>query len=319
MGCGASGAHRSAELPRSLSNGLGRAGTPKRRSSCLSCSSPGGSGPAIRKPSSGWSVCSLKPNLQTTRLTFSRRSASPSYSMIRTNPTGSVKSVSCGTLWRWRGRLGEPERIAHTSWAFAELQLAWGDTRQARSLLDDALALREKSVFVSSIGIGWCHNSLGWVAVAEHDYPRACAELARRPPSLLGLMKGASGWPPTPLPALGPLTVAAGDPDRGLRLAEEALVRARQPWLRAVLIMALASGAETAILSGNHDRAPRAARGTSSSLARPGKPPVGRRRPGTRGRLPRGRTPGHGCRRPRFGSSATRLRRPTRRHPTGRS
>ena len=28
-------------------------------------------------------------------------------------------------------RLGEPEPIAHTSWAFAELQLAWGHIREA--------------------------------------------------------------------------------------------------------------------------------------------------------------------------------------------
>ena len=68
-------------------------------------------------------------------------------------------------------------------------------------------------------------------------------------------MKGASGWPPTPLPRSGRSPWLPAIADQGLRLAEEALVRARQPWLRAVLIMALASGAETAILSGNHDRA----------------------------------------------------------------
>ena len=214
-------------------------------------------------------------------------------------------------------RLGEPEPIAHASWAFAELQLAWGHIREARSLLEDALALREKSAFVS--GIGWCHNSLGWVAVAEHDYPLACAELARAAELARDDEGGGFLLAPHALAALGPLTVAAGDPDRGLRLAEEALVRARQPRLRAILIMALTSAAETAILAGNRDRARRTARRTPSGLARPGKPPVGRRRPGTRGCVPRGRTTGHGCRRPRFGSSATRRRQPRRRDPTGRS
>ena len=37
-------------------------------------------------------------------------SASPSCSMIRTNLTGSVKSVSCGTRWRWRVGSANPSR-----------------------------------------------------------------------------------------------------------------------------------------------------------------------------------------------------------------
>ena len=68
-------------------------------------------------------------------------------------------------------------------------------------------------------------------------------------------MKAGEWLAPHAFAALGPLTVAAGDPERGVRLAEEGLERARHPRLRAILIMALTSCAETAILAGNRDRA----------------------------------------------------------------
>ena len=95
-------------------------------------------------------------------------------------------------------RLGEPEPIAQTSWAFAELQLAWGDTREARSLLEDALALREKSAFVPWSSGGATTRWVG-VAVAEHDFPLACAEFALAADHAR-TDEGGSGWPPTPLP-----------------------------------------------------------------------------------------------------------------------
>ena len=100
--------------------------------------------------------------------------------------------------------------------------------------------------------IGWWHNSLGWVAVAEHDYPLACAEFALAA-DLARADEGGEWLAPHALAALGPLTIAAGDSEQGVRLAEEGLIRARQPRLRAILIMALTSAAETAILAGNRD------------------------------------------------------------------
>ena len=102
--------------------------------------------------------------------------------------------------------------------------------------------------------IGWWHNSLGWVAVAEHDYPLACAEFALAA-DFARADEGGEWLAPHALAALGPLTIAAGDSEQGVRLAEEGLMRARQPRLRAILIMALTSAAETAILAGNRDRA----------------------------------------------------------------
>jgi hypothetical protein len=57
------------------------------------------------------------------------------------------------------------------------------------------------------------------------------------------------------LAALAPLTVLLGEPERGLRQAEEAVVAARGFSDRGALLMALTRAAEAAILAGDHRRA----------------------------------------------------------------
>ena len=149
---------------------------------------------------------------------------------------------------RW---LGEPEPIAHASWAFAELQLAWGNIREARSLLEDALALREKSAFVS-VSVG---ATTRWVGSrSPNTTTRSPAPNLHTPPSLLGMMKGAGFcWPLTPLPRSGRSPWLPAIPIEVCVWRRRPSCSARQPWLRAILIMALTSAAETAILAGNRD------------------------------------------------------------------
>jgi predicted ATPase/DNA-binding SARP family transcriptional activator len=150
-------------------------------------------------------------------------------------------------------RLGDWDAIAFTSWAFGEHQVVSGNTAEARSLLEDALEACERSDTPS--GVGWCHCSLGWVAVAEQNQEQARAHfdraalIAAQTDSDDGLLRAHA------LAALAPLTALLDDPERGLDQAEVALGNARDIGLPAVLMMALSGAAETAVLGGAHARA----------------------------------------------------------------
>jgi predicted ATPase/DNA-binding SARP family transcriptional activator len=150
-------------------------------------------------------------------------------------------------------RLGDWDAIAFTTWALAELEVAWGNTGEACSLLDEALRACERTANLS--GRGWCHCSLGWVAVSEQQHEQARAHFERaalvaaetdRSGDLLGAHVFA---------ALAPLTALFGDPERGLDQAEVAVGGARDIGLSAVLMMALSGAAETAMLAGAPARA----------------------------------------------------------------
>jgi predicted ATPase len=149
-------------------------------------------------------------------------------------------------------RLGDWQAAAAIDFGFAEFELAWGHMGEARSHIEAALSAHER--FGSRASVGWCHEHLGWVAVAEHEHERARAhferavELARTDGEDELLAAHA-------LAAVAPLTALLGDSDRGLRLAEEAILAAGGLAVPGALIMALVRAGETAILAGRHRRA----------------------------------------------------------------
>ncbi|MGH9037804.1 MAG: ATP-binding protein, partial [Acidimicrobiia bacterium] len=149
-------------------------------------------------------------------------------------------------------RIKDADRMARIDWAWGELKLLRGKTAEARPLFESSLVIYERLGF--SDGVGWCHDHLGWAAIAERDYDRArthferAVEFARRDPLGEWLV-------PHALAALAPLVALSGEGDSALGLAEEAIGAARELPARAVLAMALTRAAETAVLAGQLERA----------------------------------------------------------------
>jgi predicted ATPase len=149
-------------------------------------------------------------------------------------------------------RLGDVQPIAAIEFGFAEFELAWGHPVEARLHMEAALTAEER--FGSMASVGWCHEHLGWVAVAKHDHKRALAhfeqavELAQTDGRDEFLSAHA-------LAALAPLTALLGDSERGLGLAEEGIRAARGLTVPGVLPMTLVRAGETAILAGRNRRA----------------------------------------------------------------
>jgi predicted ATPase/DNA-binding SARP family transcriptional activator len=149
-------------------------------------------------------------------------------------------------------RLGDESAQAYIDVVWAELAVAAGKTVEARSLIESALDIYRRLGATSSVG--WCHEHLGWVAVAEQDLDRARGHFERAVE--LGRAGDDDSWLVAHAQAaLAPLTVLLGEPERGVRLAEDAIVLARREAEQASVVMALARGAETAILAGRHQRA----------------------------------------------------------------
>jgi len=152
---------------------------------------------------------------------------------------------------------GLAEKIGHTvaaaglDFKASEPVLASGDTARARLLLENALARFES--LADEPGIGACHDHLGWVAVAEGDHQEArlhferAAELAA---SQHHDVLGAEA-----LASLAALEALAGEAERGLRLADEAVMASRRVPIRFILVNALLRAAETALLASQPDRA----------------------------------------------------------------
>jgi predicted ATPase len=142
-------------------------------------------------------------------------------------------------------RIGDDRRLAVHSWGHGEYKLLLGKGAEARPLLQAALNGFERLGLPD--GIGWCHDHLGWAALIEGDCDRArdhfeqAVKVARSDP--LG------EWlEPHALAALGLLLAFAGDKQRALHLAQEAIDAARGLPARPVLAMTLTRAAETAVL-----------------------------------------------------------------------
>jgi non-specific serine/threonine protein kinase len=148
-------------------------------------------------------------------------------------------------------KIGFTMVLAALDFKKSEPALAAGDTARARLLLEKAMGGFES--LADEPGIACCHDHLGWVAVADGDHEQArlhferAAELAAR---LRHDQLAAQA-----LPSLAALTVLAGEPVRGLGLADEAVAAARRVPIVFILVNALVRAAETALLASEPDRA----------------------------------------------------------------
>jgi tetratricopeptide (TPR) repeat protein len=150
-------------------------------------------------------------------------------------------------------RIGDEDGVARIAFIRGEFRLAFfHDGPGARSDFESALAIMDRRKMPD--GVGWCHDHLGWAAIADGDYDGArghfelALTLARSDP--LGQY-----LEPHALGALAALIARAGDADQAARLAEEAVSTARRLPARPLLAMALSRAAEAAVLAGQHRRA----------------------------------------------------------------
>jgi predicted ATPase len=146
---------------------------------------------------------------------------------------------------------GDPAGVAFAQWVVGTFQLMLGQKAAARSLIEQAAAEFERTG--DPDGIGWCHQELGWVAVAEGDFDRAQRHFER----IVDLARQGRLWEwltPHVLAGAAPL-VALSDPERSRVLADEAVARARLLPGRMVLVMALARAAEADVVADDHRHA----------------------------------------------------------------
>ena len=143
-------------------------------------------------------------------------------------------------------RLDDRETNAGVRFALGEFNIQLGNLDVARDLIEETLASYEE--FGSPASVGWCHHHLGWIAIAQD---RARDALTHFEKAVERSEEDASDV--LAAHALGALAVASarlGDSAHALRVADQAVVEARQNGVRGVLTMALVRAAQsTAILS----------------------------------------------------------------------
>jgi tetratricopeptide (TPR) repeat protein len=149
-------------------------------------------------------------------------------------------------------RLNDFEAMAKVDISFGELELARGNTANARLCFERGLSMYESLGYAE--GAGWTHHDLGWLAIAEHDPDRARSHFERAG-DLAQTFDGGEWLRTHARLALAPLTVAAGEQEQGVCLAENALRDARSLPDDAVLLMALTRTAETSVLVADYARA----------------------------------------------------------------
>ena len=142
---------------------------------------------------------------------------------------------------------GDVEAIACVDFVVGEFELGRGRTAVARVRTESALHAYERTQCAAAAG--WCHHHLGWVAVADQDVERARTHFTRA----IELTKSDEDSEVVTIHAvasLAPVLVLLGDADGAMRWAERGIADARRYGIQAVLTMALARGAETAVLAG---------------------------------------------------------------------
>ena len=141
--------------------------------------------------------------------------------------------------------IDDPAESAALELARAETWVTWGRVDEARSLAASALRTYERLGL--TLGICWCHHSLGWIAVAAADVATARSEfeLALECARTVG-----RDWVlPHVLAALAPLMALAGDRRDGVATAAEAVDAARRFRSPPTVAMALVRAAETTIIA----------------------------------------------------------------------
>lgn len=148
-------------------------------------------------------------------------------------------------------KLGHTMVLAGLDFKASEPALASGDTARARQLMEKALAGFES--LADEHGISLCHDHLGWVAVSEGDHKQARLHFEQA--AELAASQRYDVLSAQALASLAALTVLAGETERGLRLADEAVMASRRVPTRFILVNALLRAAETALLASEPYRA----------------------------------------------------------------
>ncbi|MGH8974121.1 MAG: ATP-binding protein, partial [Acidimicrobiia bacterium] len=149
-------------------------------------------------------------------------------------------------------RIGDEERASRVDFIRGEFRLASHDGPGACACFESALAISER--LKKADQVGWCHDHLGWAAIADGDQELARAHFERA--VMLARSDPIGEWlEPHAVAALAPLVARAGDPMLAARLAEEAISAARRLPARPLLAMTLARAADAAIVAGQTRRA----------------------------------------------------------------
>jgi tetratricopeptide (TPR) repeat protein len=144
----------------------------------------------------------------------------------------------------------EAETVAQRFLAVAAL--AQGNADRAKERADEALKVSEEAsgLFLSA---GWCHHTLGWVAMAQGDTREARARFERAVE--VGRQHEDDSMTCHALAALAPLVAFSGEVELAEALADQSVAAARRLRLRQLLVMTLVRSAEASILAGGDERA----------------------------------------------------------------
>ena len=149
-------------------------------------------------------------------------------------------------------KIGDPGALAFIRIILGIRLLGCGEREEAQRVLEAALAEQESAGVPA--GVAMCHHDLGWIALGEGDLAGAKAHFERALDAgrheAVGLTLKVHF-----LAAAAPVAARMGEPERAGALAAEAVAGARVLRLRRILVMALVRAAETAALTGDHDRA----------------------------------------------------------------
>jgi predicted ATPase/DNA-binding SARP family transcriptional activator len=143
-------------------------------------------------------------------------------------------------------QVGDPGGMWNAEYLYAEFLLQRGELAQAKAGFFAAEQIASHPAM-----LGWCHLSLGWVAMGEGDLLDArirfqsAADLGHHSGPLI----------PHALAALAPLTALAGDTSRATELAGHAITAAEELPLSGVWAMALLRAAQTQLLCADDDTA----------------------------------------------------------------
>jgi non-specific serine/threonine protein kinase len=147
--------------------------------------------------------------------------------------------------------LGDREAESVAQRFLAVAALAQGDADRAKRLADEALKVAEASDLF--LGAGWCHNTLGWVAMARGDAPDARAHFERAVD--VGCQKEDAALTCHATAALAPLVAFSGEVELSGTLADQSVDAARRLRLPQLLVMTLVRSAEAVILADGGERA----------------------------------------------------------------
>jgi predicted ATPase len=166
--------------------------------------------------------------------------------------TGEEREVLFDEGQALAGRIGDEVWGAAVDFIRGEFALAMGNGAVAGPLFESGLATAERLKLPDFAG--WCHEHLGWAALAGGDPDVAQTHFEQ---AVVWARSDPLGeWlEPHALAALAPLIARAGDHLEAIRLADEAISSARRLPAPPMLAMTLTRAADAAIVAGQPRRA----------------------------------------------------------------